>query len=155
MAVQIIENPALQLAVISIVAVIVQNLLFKKLSDQAQLKEVKKQVETAQKRMKEAQKAKDTSRMEKELSKINELSMRRMKLTLKPNLLSSLAFILIFGFVQTTYKDLLVKLPIPLLITKWAMPPFAIVSELTWFWWYFYIAIVASIIVRQVLEIDV
>lgn len=151
----IFENQALQLFLISFFAVFVQNLVFKKLSDQVALRELKKQLESAQARMKDAQKAKDVKKMEEELGKVNEFSMKRLSLTMKPNLISSLAFILIFGWVQSTYKDLVVSLPIPLPVLHWKFPLIFLEPSLTWFWWYFYIAIISSVVVRDLLGIEI
>jgi uncharacterized membrane protein (DUF106 family) len=153
--VAILDNQVFQLFMISVVAVIVQNLLFKKLSDQASLRELKKQLASVQIRMKEAQKEKDTAKMDKVLKQMNELSMKRMQLTMKPNLLSSAIFILALGWVQKTYQHLAVQMPIPLPVLHWKFPLVFLEPTLTWFWWYFYIALLASIIVREVLEIEI
>jgi uncharacterized membrane protein (DUF106 family) len=146
---------ALELFLISVGAVVVQNILFKKLSDQTALRELKKQLESAQKGMKAFQKAQDTAGMEKSLKQVNDLSMKRMSLTMKPNLLSSAIFIFLFGWAAKAYANLQVPLPIPLPVGAWKIPPVIMVSSLNWFWWYFYIAIFSSMVVREVLEIEI
>jgi uncharacterized membrane protein (DUF106 family) len=151
----ILDNPALQLFVITTVAVIIQNLLFKKLSDQAALRELKRQLDAAQVRMKEAQKENDAGKLDKALKSVNELSMKRLQSTMKPNLLSSAIFIFILGWVQKTYATLVVTAPIPLPVLHWKFPLIFFETSLGWFWWYFYVAIVGSIIFRDLFGIEV
>ncbi|MFH0961255.1 MAG: EMC3/TMCO1 family protein [archaeon] len=154
MAISLLENQVLQLFLISFAAVLIQNLLFKKLSDQAALREMKKQLDSAQIRMKKAQKEQNAKAMEIELKKIQEFSTKRLSMTMKPNLISSLAFILVIGWIQTTYAKLIVNLPIPLPIWQWKLPPIAFSSTLGWFGWYFYVAILSSFVVKELLGIE-
>ncbi len=146
---------ALEIIAIAFAAVVIQNLLFKKLSDQTALRELKKQLEHAQAKMKEAQKTKEPKKLEGALGKVNELSMRRLSLTMKPNLISSFIFIFLLGWAQKAYATLQIPTPMPIPILVWKMPPIAFVSSLSWFWWYFYIAVVASLIVRDFFEIEI
>jgi uncharacterized membrane protein (DUF106 family) len=150
-----VAQQALEVFIIGVVAVVIQNLLFKKLSDQTVLRELKKQLESAQAKMKEAQKSKDTEKLEKALNQVNALSMKRLSMTMKPNLISSVIFIVLLGWAQKVYANLQVPTPIPLPILVWKFPPVELVSSLSWFWWYFYIAIVVSIVAREVMGIEI
>lgn len=150
-----IGNPALEIFLISAASVVVQNLIFKRLSDQAALRELKKDIDHHMKEMKEAQKAKELEKLEKVMSKLNSLQMKRLQLTMKPNLLSSFVFIALIGWVKVNYANLIVQLPVPI-PGPIAQPPFIVLTPtLGWFGWYFVCVILASLVVRELLEIEI
>lgn len=94
---------ALGIFVITVFAVIVQNILFKRLSDQAALRELRKETERLAAGQKEARKAGNAEKMNELLKKQSDLQMRRLSLTMKPNMMSSLVFIAAFWLIQANY----------------------------------------------------
>ncbi len=150
-----IGNAPFEILLLSVAGVVVQNLIFKRLSDQAALRELKKDNEHLMKEMKAAQKEKNTEKLEKAMNKINSLSLKRMSLTMKPNLISSIPFFVLIGWMKIQYSTLLVNLPFPI---PWIVlkSPFIILrSTLGWFAWYFICVIAASFAIREFLEVEI
>ncbi len=146
---------ALEIFLISFATVVAQNVLFKRLSDQAALKELRLQTEKIMARQKEVRKSGDLDKYNELLKEQSDLQMKRLNLTMKPNMLSSFAFILAVMWMQKTYAATKIILPLAIPIPVWHWPPIALTSTLGWFGWYLLIALTSSLIVRDVLGIEI
>ncbi len=148
-------NPILELALISFTLSLVQNLLFKKLSDQTSLREINKEMKKINQRMKEVRKEKDYKAMEKVVTRMNKINMDKMKLVMSPNMKSSVIFLLAFWWIKETYADLIVTLPLTIPVPAFAFPPWVWTSTLGWFGWYLLTVMAASIIIRELFQIQI
>lgn len=149
------DMAALGIFLISFVTVVIQNILFKRLSDQAALRELRLQTEKLTVRQKEVRKTGDLDKYNDLLKEQSDLQMKRLNLTMKPNMMSSFAFILAVMWMQTKYATAKIILPMTIPIPVWAFPPIAFTSTLGWFGWYLLIALTSSLIVRDVLGIEI
>ncbi len=149
------NTAALEIFLISFVTVVVQNILFKRLSDQAALRELRLQTEKLTVRQKEVRKAGNLDKYNELLKEQSGLQMKRLHLTMKPNMMSSFAFILAVMWMQAKYETAKIILPMAIPIPVWAFPPIALTDTLGWFGWYLLIALTSSLIVRDVLGIEI
>lgn len=145
----------LEMLALSFIVVIIQNIVFKKLSKQNVIKGMNDSIKHVQEEMKVAKAAKDQQKMNACLSRMNSLSMKKLQLTMKPNLLSSLVFILALGWMKARYVSMIVTLPIKMPVPAWQFPPFLITGTLGWFGWYLICAFAASFVVRDFLNIEI
>ena len=99
--------------------------------------------------------SKDPERMNAMLAKTNSISMKKLQLTMMPNLMSSFVFILFLGWMRARYFSMIVALPVMMPVPAWRMPPFIITATLGWFGWYLVTAFAASFIVRDLLNIEI
>ena len=147
--------PFIELALLSVILSLTQNLLFKRLSDQTSLREINKEMKKIQERMKETQKNKDYKAMEKVITEMNKLNSRKMSLVMKPNLMSSAVFIFAFWWMKESYSTLIVSLPLTIPVPAWAFPPWVWTQTLGWLGWYLLNVLTSSLIIREIFEIHI
>jgi len=144
-----------EMFLISVFAVILQNIIFKKLSNQKALKGMNESLKSVQKEMNAAKESKDPERMNAMLAKTNSISMKKLQLTMMPNLMSSFVFILFLGWMRARYFSMIVALPVMMPVPAWRFPPIIITATLGWFGWYLVTAFAASFIVRDLLNVEI
>ena len=130
-------NPlAIEVAVIAIVISIASAIVNKKVTNQKRMKEIKEKVSDFQKRYNEAKKSGNKElidKMEHEQKEVMALSMEMMSGSFKPMLFTFLPIIIIFFLLNQKYSGTGNIVDIP------------IIGMLSWFWWYFLVAIVSGL----------
>jgi len=130
-------NPlAIEVAVIAIVISIASAIVNKKVTNQKRMKEIKEKVSNFQKRYNEAKKSGNKElidKMEHEQKEVMKLSMEMMSGSFKPMLFTFLPIILIFFLLNQKYQNTGNIVDVP------------VIGMLSWFWWYFLMAIIAGL----------
>ena len=127
---------AIEVALIAMAISLGSAIVNKKVVDQKRNKEIQKQVSDFQKRFNEAKKKGDKElieKLEKEQKEVMQLSMELMKNGFKPMLYTFIPIIVIFFFLNTTYAGTGNVIDVP------------IIGMLSWFWWYFLVAMVTGL----------
>jgi len=138
-------NPlAIEVAVIAIVISIASAIVNKKVTNQKRMKEIKEKVSNFQKRYNEAKKSGNKElidKMEHEQKEVMALSMEMMSGSFKPMLFTFLPIIIIFFLLNQKYSGTGNIVDIP------------VIGMLSWFWWYFLVAIVSGLCFEMVYKI--
>jgi len=136
--------------------VFLQTALFKRITDQAQIKLLKKESGELMKKMKAARKSGDIELMTKHTNKINDLNMKKMNLTFQPNMLSSLPLMGLFIWMKGRFSELVMDLPFPIPYPQLSLSnPIGFKTQLGWLGWYFLCAMVAGYVARKTLEVEI
>lgn len=104
-------------------------LVTKKFTDQNRMKELKEIQKACQIKLKDAKG--NTEEMNKVNKEMMECSMELMKHSFRPMLITFIPILLVFWWIKTVYTDILAG----------------------WMWWYIGSAIIASIILRKMLNV--
>ena len=145
----------LLILILASTGVFFQTALFKKLTDQTQIRMLKKETAKLMKSMKEARKAGDIELMTKHTSKINDLNMKKMNLTFKPNMFSSLPLMALFTWMRGRFRELVMELPLAIPYPRLSLTnPIGFKTQLGWLGWYFLCAMVAGYVSRKTLEVE-
>jgi uncharacterized membrane protein (DUF106 family) len=130
-------NPlAIEIAVIAVVISVASAIVNKKVTNQKRMKEIKEKVSDFQKKYNEAKKSGNKElidKMEHEQKEVMALSMEMMTGSFKPMLFTFLPIIIIFFLLNQKYSGTGNIVDIP------------IIGMLSWFWWYFLMAIVSGL----------
>jgi len=110
------------------------------------VKEVKKKLQDLREKMLEAQKSGDLKKVNEYTNKMLAINSQYMKFMMKPMMVSLLLVILILPFIRGAYSGMTVAV-IPKTL------PMIGGFELSWFWWYFLVTFVLSIIIRKIIGI--
>ena len=146
---------AVEMFLLSVAAVILQNIIFKRLSNQKVLKGLNESLKAAQREMKTAKESKDPTKMNAVLARTNSVSMKKLQLTMMPNLISSFVFVIMLGWMRARYLSMIVALPLRMPVPAWKWPPFLITPTLGWFGWYLVCAFAASFLIRDLLDVEI
>ena len=135
---------AIEVAIIAILISLGSSLVSKKVTNPKRTKEIQKRISDFQKRYAEAKKNNDQeaiAKLEKEQSEVTALTMEMMKGSFKPMLYTFVPIIIIFFLLNQRYSGLGNIIDVPL------------IGELSWFWWYFIVAIITGICFEAVYKI--
>jgi uncharacterized membrane protein (DUF106 family) len=128
-------SPLTGVVVVAFVMTLLVTLIYKFMTDQEAMKNLKQEMKDLRKEIKLA--AQDPVKMA-ELNKISmEKSMQQMKQSLKPTLITMLPLIFVLGWLKTTYEPLTLNL-------------FGITSSL---WAYIALSVVFSIVLRKMMKV--
>ncbi|MDP3918425.1 MAG: EMC3/TMCO1 family protein [Nanoarchaeota archaeon] len=111
-------------------------LVYKFMTDQTLMKELKAEMKSMQKEMKEFKN--DPDKMIGLQKQVMEKNLKYMMQSLKPTIITFIPIIIIFGWLRTYYTEL--GDPI-------------VLFGLSWFWSYFIITIILSIALRKLLKV--
>ncbi len=132
---KIIEaSPLGAILLISLIVTLLTTLVYKYFTKQKVLKAMKEEMDDLRKQMKEFKN--DTQKMMELQKKSFQKSMEQMKHSFVPMLITFIPLIIIFGWLQATYKE----------IGK-------LLGPLNWLWIYILSSIIFSIILRKVLKV--
>jgi uncharacterized membrane protein (DUF106 family) len=109
--------------------------------DLDKVKDSQAKMKEHQKKMQEAQKKGDTDQMLRSQEEMTKHMMVGMKQNFKPMLITFLPFIAIFNWLSTQYGSA------GNVATMFGM-------NMDWFWWYFVVSILASIIVNKIVQVS-
>lgn len=132
------------LTTISVLLSSVTTIFYKIFVNQAEMKEVRKNMESYRDASNAAQKEKNITKMNENVSKMMELNKKYFSLSMKPLLLSLVVFAVVFPWMSGEFVGVVVKLPFSL--------PF-VGADIGWFGWYFLLAVPSSIIMRKLLDV--
>ncbi|MBI1972305.1 MAG: DUF106 domain-containing protein [Candidatus Aenigmarchaeota archaeon] len=135
----------LALTTISILLSSVTTLFYKVLVNQAEMKEVRKSMESYREAANAAQKEKNITKMNENVSRMMELNKKYFSLSTKPLLFSLVVFALVFPWMTGEFAGVTVKLPFSV--------PF-VGASVGWFGWYFLLAVPSSVIMRKLLDVQ-
>lgn len=136
--------------------VFIQTAIFKKITDQAQIRMLKRETDKLMSKMKSARNSGDIELMTKHTNKINELNMKKMNLTFKPNMLSSLPLMGLFIWMKGRFSELVMNLPFPIPYPQLSLAnPIGFKTQLGWLGWYFLCAMVAGYVARKAMEVEI
>ncbi|RLE13052.1 hypothetical protein DRJ04_05025 [Candidatus Aerophobetes bacterium] len=127
--------------------------LYKYLTNQNELRNLRQEMKKYQERIKRAQKRGDVEEMNRLTSEIMKLNGRQMHLTLKPMLLSVIIFFSAISFIASAYADMSVDLPVPMPYVSWEFPFLHIVGEYNWMWWYILVFIPVNMALRKLMNV--
>ena len=127
--------------------------LYKYLTNQNELRNLRQEMKKYQERIKRAQKRGDTEEMNRLTSEMMKLSGRQMHLTLKPMFLSVIIFFSAISFIASAYADMSVNLPIPMPYVSWELPFLHITREYDWMWWYILVFIPVNMALRKLMNV--
>jgi len=138
------------------VGIFLQTYIFKRITDQAQLRELKTETDGYMKKMKEARKSGDLELMTKHTDKVNDLSMKKMNLTFQPQMMSSLPLMALFVWMKNRFSALVLNLPFPIPYPQMSFSnPIGFKTQLGWLGWYFLCSMVAGHVARKTLKVEI
>jgi len=123
-------NPISSLVVISVVVTLISTLAQKWLTNQEHLKNLKKRQKEIQKELKGC---KDGGIMKELNAEMMKLTALMFKSSLKPTLVTIVPFLILFAWLRSIYS---------------------VVMGSSWIWYYLGFSIVASMILRKVLDVN-
>ncbi len=134
-----------EILIITILLGLVTVILTKILTDQNEIKRIKREMKFFQEKIKKAQSSGDKDAVSKLSNDMLKASGKQMKQSMKPMMVSLLVFGLAFWWMSITYEELLIALPI-------SIPFFG--SGLNWFWWYFVTILPINFLFRKMLGVE-
>jgi uncharacterized membrane protein (DUF106 family) len=151
-----IGNPQVEIFLLCGLGVFVQSVIFKKISDQLKIKEIKKESDRLLKALKKARHDKDLEKMTKLTNKMNDVSLKKLEATMNPNFISSIPLMLLFMFMNRWYESFIINLPfaIPYPIIS-LTPGIGYKTQLGWLGWYVLSAILWGQLVRKALGVEI
>ncbi len=125
---------------------VIMGLVNKRTLGTEHVKEVKKKLQDLRGKMLEAQKSGDTNKVNEYTKKMLIINSQYMKFMMKPMIVSLFLVILILPFIRGAYSGMTVAV-VPKTI------PIIGGFELSWFWWYFLVTLVLSMVIRKIIGI--
>jgi uncharacterized membrane protein (DUF106 family) len=129
------------IALISVLISFVSAMVRRATVDMDKVKDSREKMKEHQKKMQEAQKKGDTDQMIRSQEEMTKHMIAGMKQNFKPMLITWIPFILIFNWLSTHYGSA------GDVATVFGM-------NLGWFWWYFVVSLIASIIVNKIVQVS-
>jgi uncharacterized membrane protein (DUF106 family) len=129
------------IALISVLISFVSAMVRRATVDMDKVKDSREKMKEHQKKMQEAQKNGDTNQMIRSQEEMTKHMMVGMKQNFKPMLITWIPFILIFNWLSTQYGSA------GQVASLFGM-------NMDWFWWYFFVSIIASIIVNKIVQVS-
>lgn len=142
----------MEIFVISVVLGFVTSLVYRLLTNQKEMREVRETVKDYQEKMKQAKKAGNTKEYEKYMNESLTRQRRIFSITMKPMMLSLIIFLVGFQFLGA-YSDVLITLPFNLPYMTWEFPYIHFTGQYTWFWWYLIIIFPSGMAFRKLLGV--
>jgi uncharacterized membrane protein (DUF106 family) len=127
---------AIEVMAIAAVVSLASSLINKKVVDQKRMKEIRGKVNDFQKRYNEAKKGGDqklVDKLEEEQKEVMKLTTEMMMNSFKPMLYTFIPIIAIFYVLSSIYGKTGNIVDVPF------------IGELSWFWWYFLIAVITGL----------
>jgi len=152
MVVDVINNSLLSLSpilgvfLVGFLICVIMGLVNKKTLGTEHVKEVKKKLQDLREKMLEAQKSGDSSKANEYVKQMLIINSKYMKFMMKPMMISLLLVILILPFIRGAYSGMTVA------IVPKTIPVIGGIG-LSWFWWYFIVTFVLSLIIRKIIGI--
>ena len=140
----LLEDPALDIALISIAIVLFTFIVRKLVTDQSKMDAMKEKQKEWSKKYKEAMKSGDEERIKKvneEYKEVMKLFKSTMNESFKSLLYTMLPVLGVFWMLKDSYDGVGTVITLPVL------------GELTWFWWYLVIALVCSLSFEKIYDI--
>lgn len=134
-----------EILIITIFLGLVMVILTKILTNQDEIKRIKREMKFFQEKIKKAQGSGDKDAVSKLSNDMLKASGKQMKQSMRPMIVSLLVFGLAFWWLSITYGELAIALPI-------TIPFFG--SELNWFWWYFIIILPINFLFRKMVGVE-
>ena len=128
------KSPLGGVLLISLIITLFTTVVYKYLTNQKVLKAMKEEMDDLRKQMKEVKN--DTEKMMEIQKKSFQKSMEQMKHSIKPMFVTFIPLIIIFGWLQVTYKDI-----------------GHLLGPLNWLWVYILSSLVFSISLRKLLKV--
>ena len=137
-------HPALAVAVIAIILTAIVTLIYKLLTNQEEMRQMKEELKTLQKEIREQRKNPEKMM---ELQKLAmEKNMAYMKHSMWPTFITLIPLLMVFGWIRATFGS--GEGPNPVL---WEVP--LIGWGLSWLWIYILVSIITSIVLRKIFKI--
>ncbi len=130
-------NNLYALIIISFILTLIITIIYKYLTDQNLIKQLKQESKELQQKAKDHKH--DTQKMMEFQKQAMEKSMSLMKHSLKPTLITFIPLIIVFGWLRTTYNDIQLNF-------------LGFINS--WLWIYIISSIIFSIILRKILKIQ-
>ncbi len=147
---------ALMILALATAGIFVQTAIFKRITDQTQIRELKERTEKLMEKMKRARAEGDVEKMTKHTSSINKLNMKKMELTFQPNMLSSIPLMALFVWIKGQFNGLVLQLPFPIPYPQLSLAdPIGFKTQLGWLGWYLLCAMVAGYVARRSLGVEI
>jgi len=127
-------SPLGAILLISLIVTLLTTLVYKYFTKQKVLKAMKEEMDDLRKQMKEFKN--DTQKMMELQKKSFQKSMEQMKHSFVPMLITFIPLIIIFGWLQATYKEI-----------------GNLLGPLNWLWIYILSSIIFSIILRKIMKV--
>lgn len=133
---------------------LVSALLHKFLVNQNELKQLKNEVKYQKERASKAKKE-GNSGVESEANReLMGLSGKQMKMTMKPLMFTMIFVLVILGWMNASYTDILINLPISMPILSWDFPFVTLTTQYNWFFWYIAASIPTTFFFRKMLGLE-
>lgn len=129
-------SPVVGLIVVTFVATLLVTLAYKYLTDQVKMKELKETMKTMQKEVKQYKD--DPTKMMQHNKEIMSKNLEYFKQSWKPMVFTMIPFIVMFGWLRTTYDPITLN--------------FLGIFD-NWFWVYFIFSIIFSMILRKIMKV--
>jgi len=133
----------LTLAILAIAFAI--SLAYRLLVNPEEVRAVREKIQHYRKEADRARKAGDEKKAERFLNEMLKESQKQFTLSFKPMMISALIFFLAIPWISSSWKELVIYLPLPL--------PF-VGNQLNWFGWYILLIIPAMQIFRKLLGVE-
>lgn len=123
---------------------LLMTIISKFLANQQEMRKAKKDMAFYREKATKAQKSGDLKKANEYTSEMLKASQRQFRQNLKPMMLSFLIFIVVLGWLNTTYSSVKIISPVPIPLLG---------SELNWFWLYIIIVLPLSMVFRKLLNV--
>lgn len=138
----------------SVLLSLVLSLIYRFLTNPSEIRRIKRDMQFYRKKMNEAQKAGNKEEMDRYLKQSMKLNQEHLKHNMKPMIFSMALFLVVLGWLNNAYTDLVVPLPINLPVLGWEFPFLHLTMEYNWFWWYLVITVPFTFVFRKLFGVE-
>jgi uncharacterized membrane protein (DUF106 family) len=138
-------QPFMELLIWSTLLALATALMYRFLTKPAEMRRLKAEMNDLKTRANRAQKSGDAKEASRLMSEMMKGQSAVMRMTMKPMMASMLMFLLVLGWLTTSFQTLSIAAPFSI--------PF-IGASFNWFWWYFFVVLAGNFAFRKLLGVD-
>jgi uncharacterized membrane protein (DUF106 family) len=135
----------IELTVVSIILTIIIVIITRILTNPAEIRKLKSQMEFHKGKANDAQKSGDAKAAQEHMKGMMSASQKQFGHNMKPMMVTMMLVIIVLGWMSTTYKSVSVTLPFN--FPLWG-------SDMGWFWWYVLIGLPVNMAFRKLLGVE-